>query len=192
MMRFVGIALTTLAFFALSSPAEAKVDAFDLAVTHDASSSDHVVVMTTTTTGANQISPQILNVFLRSDLDNEFRAQPGHTGIQVQLVQVDTQTSRAVVALPSEGEWVVLPFANLGSSDFSPLRSADQYPIVSFTVPWSGSTTRIRPHTSSSAVPLIAAIGAGAVVAGLIVLVVFRVLDRRGRSAVVVGTDEPA
>jgi hypothetical protein len=193
-MRFAGLPLVALFLVALSLPAEAKVDAFDITVTHDATATDHVVVVTTTIATANSINPKTLNVFLRSDLDSEFRPQPGRTGIQVQLVQVDPQTSRSVVALPTDGEWIVLPFANVGNSDYSPLQSADQYPIISFRVPWSGSSNRIRPPASSSTLPTVLAIGGGAVVAGLLTLVAFRVLDRRRQSAsaVVVGTDEPA
>ena len=192
MSRFLRMALVTVVVLAIAGPADAEVAAFDLQVTHEATATDHVVVMTETTTSASQIGPQTLNVFLRSDLDDQFRPLAGHTGIQVNLEKIDAQTARSVVALPMVGEWIVLPFADVDAPEFAPLQSADQYPIVSFAIPWSGSSTRIAaPSKSSSRWPLVAAVGGGAVVAGLIVLGLFRFLDHRGSSsAVVVRTDD--
>jgi hypothetical protein len=136
--------------------------------------------MTVTVTGSDQIAPQTLNVLLRSDLDDQFRPVAGRSGIQVNLQKIDAQTARSAVVLPAVGEWVVLPFADVGTPEFSPLQSADQYPIVSFSIPWSGSSTRIAaPSKSSSTWPLVAAGVGGAVAAGAIVLAVFRFLDHR-------------
>ncbi|MEY2447429.1 MAG: hypothetical protein QOH79_905, partial [Acidimicrobiaceae bacterium] len=133
---------------ALPATAGAKTDVFELDVTHDATGSDHAVVVTVTSPA--QTGPQTINVFLRSDLDADLRPQAGGSGIQVHLEPIDPQTSSAVIALPSAGEWVVLPFADLGASGFSPLKSSDEYPIVSFTIPWAGTTTRIRASSASS------------------------------------------
>jgi hypothetical protein len=193
MRRFAGLALIAVAVLALSGRADAKADAFELTVTPDSSGSTHAVVVTAKTPSADLIGPQTLNVFLRSDLDDQYRPLAGRSGIQVQLEQIDSQTARATVALPAEGEWIVLPFADLTASDFSPLQSADQYPIVSFSIPWSGSSTRIRASKSSNPWPAIGAVSGGAIVAGLVALALFRTLDRRRpSSAVVVGTDGPA
>jgi hypothetical protein len=188
----MGVALAAFVVLALAAPAEASTDAFDITVTHDASATDHVVVVSAIT-GTGQIGPQTLHIFLRSDLDDQLRPLPDRTGVQVDMVQLDPQTARQVAILPSAGEWIVLPFADL-SGDFAPIQSADEFPIISFSIPWTGATTRIRaPAKSSSPWPLVAAAGAGAVVAGLLVVGLFRFSDRRRpRSAVVVGTDDSA
>jgi hypothetical protein len=179
MSRYVAVALIAVLSLGLTSPADAQDAGFELTVTHEATASDHAVVVTATTSGADQIGPETINLFLRSDLDDQLRPKPARTGIQVDLVRIDPRTTRAVVALPSVGEWIVLPFADLAAPDLAPLQSADRLPIVSFFVPWSDSSTRIRAPRSSSSWPQLAVVGGGAVVAALIVLALFRVLDRR-------------
>lgn len=163
-------------------------------VTQEPNGSDHAVVVSATTSDAGQIPPQSLGVYRRSDLDDQYRAKPGATSVHVLLEKFDAVTYRGIVALPSNGEWVVVPFADLDPPTYSPLAKANEYPIVSFSVPWSGSSTRIQPPSSSAKsntwAPL-AAIGGGAVVAGLIVFGGFQLIDRRrAPSAVMVGTDE--
>ena len=191
MRRVLVLTLATIALLSLSAPAQATTDDFDLTVAHDTGASPHAVVVTLTMADASRIGPETINAFLRSDLDDQLRPLPGRTGIQVHLDRIDAQTSRAAVAVPTDGEWIVLPFADLSLANFSPLQSADRYPIVSFTIPWTGTSSRIRPAPSSSSWPTaVAAIGGGAVVAAAIVIIVFRLLDRRSRSAVVVGPEE--
>lgn len=191
MQRVLVVTLTAAALLSLAGTAHATADQFDLTVTHEAAASPHAVVVTTTTREASEAGPETINVFRRSDLDDQLRPFANSTGIQVHLDRVDARTSRAIVALPTDGEWIVLPFADLQASGFSPLQSADEFPIVSFSIPWTGTTERIRAPQSSSSWPIaLAAIGGGAVAAAVIVLVLFRLLDRRSNSAVVVASEE--
>ncbi|MEY2452392.1 MAG: hypothetical protein QOD92_1966 [Acidimicrobiaceae bacterium] len=179
MRRVLVLTLVAVASLSLSVSAHAKTDDFELTVTHEATASPHAVVMTITTADATLIGPDTINVFLRSDLDDQLRPFPQRTGIQVHLDRVDERTSRAIVALASDGEWIVLPFADLTDPSISPLKLADRYPIVSFSIPWTGTIARLRPPPSSSSWPIaVAAVGGGAIVAGLLVLMVFRLLDR--------------
>jgi hypothetical protein len=180
MRRVLVLVLVAVASLSVSVPGYASTNDFELTVTHEPTASPHAVVVTITTADATRIGPETINVFLRSDLDDQLRPLPDRAGIQVHLDRVDDRSSRAVVALASDGEWIVLPFADPTDPSLSPRRSADQFPIVSFTIPWTGTTARIRAPRSSSSWPIaVAVIGGGAVVAGLLVLTVFRLLDRR-------------
>jgi hypothetical protein len=177
--RVLLVAVTVLAVLAMPSPARADTLAFDVSVTHDPTATDHVINVKVTTSGPDQAGPHTLNVFLRSDLDDQLRPQEGRSGIEVDLVQAVDQSWIATVVLPTAGEWIVLPFTDF-SGGFSPLKSADQYPIVSVTIPWTGSTRRIHaPGRSSSPWLVVGAIAGGGLVAAGIALGLFRLLDRR-------------
>jgi hypothetical protein len=123
--------------------------------------------------------PTTLGIYLRSDLDDQYRAKPGAAPAQVQLARVDDLTARGVALLPKTGEWVVVPFADVTDNNYSPLERAEDYSIIAFSVPWAGTTARIhKPSSSTSLVVPIVVIVVGGAIAAALALMIFRLMDR--------------